>query len=105
MSRRSPWKAPAWAKAPPAPLRTLRFSSRWQALPVVSRRKTAMIEQGLRRFCESKHRKLIVIGGTFVVGLLLVMPLVDVIRAGSDEKEALLAELESAQSVASELEA
>jgi hypothetical protein len=64
-----------------------------------------MIEQTLRKFCESKHRKLIVIAGTFVVGLLLVMPLVDVIRAGSDEKEALLTELESAQSVASELEA
>lgn len=62
-----------------------------------------MIEQALRRFCESKHRKLIVIAGTFVVGLLLVMPLVDVIRAGRDEKEALLTELESAQSVASEL--
>src|SRR4051812_8996985 len=62
-----------------------------------------MIEQALRRFCESKHRKLIVIGGTFIVGLLLVMPLVDVIRAGRDEKEALLTELESAQSVASEL--
>jgi hypothetical protein len=62
-----------------------------------------MIEQALRRFCESKHRKLIVIAGTFIVGLLLVMPLVDVIRAGRDEKEALLTELESAQSVASEL--
>jgi hypothetical protein len=62
-----------------------------------------MIEQALRRFCESKHRKLIVIAGTFIVGLLLVMPLVDVIRAGRDEKEALLTELESAQSVASDL--
>ncbi len=62
-----------------------------------------MIEQALRRFCESKHRKLIVIAGTFIVGLLLVMPLVDVIRAGHDEKEALLTELESAQSVASDL--
>ncbi len=46
----------------------------------------------------------IVIAGTFIVGLLLVMPLVDVIRAGHDEKEALLTELESAQSVASELQ-
>jgi hypothetical protein len=62
-----------------------------------------MIEQALRRFCESKHRKLIVTAGTFVVGLLLVMPLVDVIRAGLDDKEALLTELESAQTVASEL--
>ena len=46
-----------------------------------------MIEQALRRFCESKHRKLIVTGVTFVVGLLLVMPLVDSIRAGGDEKD------------------
>ena len=56
-----------------------------------------MIEQALRRFCESRHRTLIVIAGTFVVGLVLVMPLVDVIRAGHDEKEALLAELDSAR--------
>jgi len=62
-----------------------------------------MIEQTLRRFCESKHRKLIVIAGTFIVGLLLVMPLVDVIHAGRDDKEALLTELESARIVASEL--
>jgi hypothetical protein len=62
-----------------------------------------MIEETLRRFCESKHRKLIVIAGTFIVGLLLVMPLVDVIRAGHDDKEALLTELESSQAVASEL--
>src|SRR4051812_7905762 len=64
-----------------------------------------MIEQALRRFCESKHRKLIVTGVTFVVGLLLVMPLVDSIRAGGDEKDALLTELDSAQNVASELSA
>ena len=62
-----------------------------------------MIEPALRKFCESRHRKLIVIAGTFIVGLLLVMPLVDLIRAGRDEKEALLTELESAQSVASDL--
>ena len=54
-------------------------------------------------FCESKHRTLIVIAGTFVVGLVLVMPLVDVIRAGHDEKETLLAELDSARQVAAEL--
>ena len=64
-----------------------------------------MIEQALRRFCETKHRKLIVIGGTFIVGLLLVLPLVDSIRAGSEEKETLLTELESARNVASELDA
>ena len=63
-----------------------------------------MIEQALRRFCEFKHRKLTVIAGTIIVGLLLVMPLVDSIRAGRDEREALLTELESAQSVASELQ-
>jgi hypothetical protein len=64
-----------------------------------------MIEQALRRFCESKHRKLIVTGVTFVVGLLLVMPLVDSIRAGGDEKDTLLNELDSARNVASELNA
>ena len=63
-----------------------------------------MIEQALRRFCEFKHRKLTVTAGTFIVGLLLVMPLVDSIRAGHDEREALITELESAQSVASELQ-
>jgi hypothetical protein len=64
-----------------------------------------MIEETLRRFCESKHRKLIVTGVTFIVGLLLVMPLVDVIRAGRDEKEALLTELEGAQTATSDLQA
>ena len=63
-----------------------------------------MIEQTLRRFCETKHRKLIVIAGTFAVGLVLVLPLVDVIRAGSDEQESLLAELDSARNVASGLQ-
>ncbi|MFO0791159.1 MAG: hypothetical protein U0805_16990 [Pirellulales bacterium] len=63
-----------------------------------------MIEQALRRFCELKHRKLIVIAGTFIVGLVLVMPLVDAIRAGRDEQESLLAELDSARSVAAEIQ-
>jgi len=63
-----------------------------------------MIEQALRRFCEFKHRKLIVIAGTFVVGLVLVVPLVDVLRSGHDEQENLLAELDSARNVASTLE-
>ena len=62
-----------------------------------------MIEPLLRRFCESKHRTIIVIAGTFVVGLLLVLPLVDVYCAGLNEKEALLAELESAKQVAESL--
>src|SRR5437773_7711758 len=80
-----------------------RCNSYWQTLPVVAKRRAVMIEQALRRFCESKHRKLIVIAVTFIVGLLLVLPLVDVIHAGRDEKEALLTELESARIVASEL--
>jgi hypothetical protein len=63
-----------------------------------------MIEQALRRFCESKHRGKIVIAGTFIVGLLLVLPLVDSIRAGSEEKETLLTELESARIVASDIQ-
>jgi hypothetical protein len=62
-----------------------------------------MIEQALRRFCESKHRTLIVIAGTFVVGLLLVLPLVDVYCAGNNEKEALIEELASAEQVAAAL--
>jgi hypothetical protein len=62
-----------------------------------------MIEQTLRRFCESKHRWLIVIGGTFVVGLVLVMPLVDVYSADRDEKTTLLADLDSAKRVAGDL--
>jgi hypothetical protein len=64
-----------------------------------------MIEQALRQFCESKYRKLIVIAGTFIVGLVLVMPLVDVLRSGRDERESLLAELDSARNVAAELQA
>jgi hypothetical protein len=64
-----------------------------------------MIELALRRFCESKHRGKIVIAGTFIVGLLLVLPLVDAIRAGREEKETLLTELESARLVASDIAA
>jgi hypothetical protein len=63
-----------------------------------------MIEQTLRRFCESSYRGLIVIAGTFAVGLVLVIPLVDVYRAGLAEKETLLAELDSAKQVAAELD-
>ncbi|MEX0643430.1 MAG: hypothetical protein WD468_12050 [Pirellulales bacterium] len=63
-----------------------------------------MIEETLRRFCESPHRLLIVIAGTFVVGLVLILPLVDVYRADHSDKRALLAELDSARSVAAELE-
>ena len=63
-----------------------------------------MIEQTLRRLCDSPHRWLIVIAGTFVVGLVLVLPLVDVYSAGREEKAALLAELESAKRIAADLE-
>jgi hypothetical protein len=59
-----------------------------------------MIDQALRRFCESPHRTLIVIAGTFVVGLLLILPLVDVYCAGRSEKAGLLAELAAADQVA-----
>jgi hypothetical protein len=62
-----------------------------------------MIEQALRTFCEAKHRTLIVIAVTFVVGLVMVLPLVDVIRAGHAEKEALTVELDSAKTVAAGL--
>ena len=62
-----------------------------------------MIEQTLRNFCESRHRWLIVIAGTFAVGLVLVIPLVDAYCAGRNEKEALLAELDSARQVAAKL--
>ncbi|HEX4413134.1 MAG TPA: hypothetical protein VH107_05855 [Lacipirellulaceae bacterium] len=62
-----------------------------------------MIEPALRKFCESRHRKLIVIAGTFIVGLVLILPLVDLLRAGRDEKASLLAELDSAQNVAAEM--
>jgi hypothetical protein len=63
-----------------------------------------MIKETLRRFCDSPHRLLIVIAGTFIVGLVLVMPLVDVYRAGNADKLALTEELESAKSVAATLE-
>lgn len=63
-----------------------------------------MIEETLRKFCESRHRSLIVIAGTFVVGLVLVLPLVDVYCAERDEKEALLTELDSARSIAAAVE-
>jgi hypothetical protein len=62
-----------------------------------------MIEQTLRNFCESRHRWLIVIAGTFAVGLVLVIPLVDAYCAGRNEKETLLAELDSARQIAAEL--
>jgi hypothetical protein len=59
-----------------------------------------MNEQALRRFCESRHRQLIVIGGTFVAGLVLILPSVDVYYAGRNEKSALEAELENARQIA-----
>jgi len=62
-----------------------------------------MTEETLRSFCEYRHRSLIVIAGTFVVGLLLVLPSVDVYYAGRDEKSGIESELDSARHVASEL--
>ena len=63
-----------------------------------------MIEKTLRSFCESRYRWLIVTAGTFVVGLVLVLPLVDVYSAERNEKAALLAELSSAHQVAENLD-
>jgi hypothetical protein len=59
-----------------------------------------MIEQTLRSFCESRYRWLIVIGGTVAVGLVLIVPLVDVYSAERNEKTELLDELASAHTVA-----
>jgi hypothetical protein len=61
-----------------------------------------MNEASVRKFCESRHRRLIVIAGTFVVGLLLVVPIVDVYYAGRDEKSALADELDSARRMTSD---
>lgn len=58
-----------------------------------------MIEQTLRTFCESRFRWIIVTAGTFVVGLVLVLPLVDLYRAERNEKASLLEELISAQHI------
>ncbi|MEX2317818.1 MAG: hypothetical protein WD669_11740 [Pirellulales bacterium] len=63
-----------------------------------------MTEETLRKFCESRHRTLIVIAGTFVVGLLLVLPIVDVYYAGRAEKSAVIVDLESARTVAAGME-
>jgi hypothetical protein len=59
-----------------------------------------MNEQAVRKICESRHRPLIVIAGTFVAGLLLVLPIVDVYYAGRNEKSALETELDSAREIA-----
>jgi hypothetical protein len=62
-----------------------------------------MTNEALQRFCESRHRLLIVIAGTFVVGLVMVIPLVDVYRAERNEEKALIAELNSARQIADKL--
>jgi len=59
-----------------------------------------MTEGALRKFCESPRRSLIVIAGTFVVGLVLVLPIVDVYCAERNENKALRNELDSARHVA-----
>jgi len=63
-----------------------------------------MIRQTIRSIGESRHRWLIVTAGTFVVGLVLVVPLVDVYCAERDEKKALLAEVEDAIQLSAQLE-
>lgn len=63
-----------------------------------------MIEEALQQFCQSPRRWLIVTVGTFAVGLVLVLPLVDVYRSGRDEKAALAEELTSARHIAASLE-
>jgi hypothetical protein len=63
-----------------------------------------VIEQTLRTFCESPYRRLIVIAGTFVVGLVLILPLVDVLSAERDEKAALLEEVAAATHIAEVIE-
>ncbi len=62
-----------------------------------------MIKEALRRFCESPKRWLIVIVVTFVVGLVLVLPLVDVYCAERDEKGDVLAQLGLARRITSDL--
>ena len=58
-----------------------------------------MIEQTLRSFCESRRRWVIVIAGTFAVGLVLILPLADLYLAERNAKADLLTELESAQQI------
>jgi hypothetical protein len=58
-----------------------------------------MIEQTLRSFCESRRRWLIVIAGTFAVGLVLILPLTDLYLAERNAKTELLTELASAEQV------
>jgi hypothetical protein len=58
-----------------------------------------MIEQTLRTFCESRRRGLIVIGGTFAIALVLILPLVDLYLAERSAKAELLTELASAGEV------
>jgi len=63
-----------------------------------------MIERTLRTLCESRYRRLIVIVGTFTVGLVLVLPLVDLYSAERAAKAVLLAELSTAHQVAEDLD-
>jgi hypothetical protein len=62
-----------------------------------------MIRQTFHSLCQSRYRWVIVTAGTFVVGLVLVVPLVDVYRAEYSEKKALLAEVRAASHIASKL--
>jgi len=63
-----------------------------------------MIRQTIRTLAESRYRWIIVTGGTFAVALVLIVPLVDVYRAESSEKKALLAEVGAASQIAGQLD-
>lgn len=63
-----------------------------------------MIRKTIRSVAESRYRWLIVTGGTFAVGLVLIVPLVDVYRAESAEKKALLAEVGAASQISAQLD-
>jgi hypothetical protein len=63
-----------------------------------------MIGQTLRRLCESPRRWLIVTAGTFVVGLVMIVPLVDVYCAERNEKKALLAQVGAATRLTEKIE-
>src|SRR5688500_12924428 len=101
MCSRLRWKEQASAKTKRGQLQLLTLRQPWQSLPIKKLGEIAMNEEAVRKFCEYRHRPLIVIAGTFVAGLLLVLPLVDVYYAGRNEKTALEGELDSARSMAS----
>ncbi len=56
-----------------------------------------MIDRPIRKFCESSHRKLIVVIATTVIGLLVLVPLVDDYFDIKENCKALVDELDCAQ--------